>query len=134
MVSTVLFIDMKQSTVLIVEDSPYLAESLRDVLEMNDFTAIVAPTGRQAISLALKHKPDLILLDIRLPDITGYDVFNEIRNDEEWGHTAKISILTASESIESISKNINLPLEHVLFKPDWSLSALLEHIKHRVME
>lgn len=133
MVSTVLFIDMKQSTVLIVEDSPYLAESLQDLLEMNGFEAIVAPNGKQGVTLALLHKPDLILLDIRLPDITGYEVFNQIRSDEEWGRNASISILTASESIESISKNINLPIENVLFKPEWSLSALLEHIKQRVV-
>lgn len=134
MVSTVLFIDMKQSTVLIVEDSPYLAESLQDLLEMNDFTAIVAPNGKQGVALALQHKPDLILLDIRLPDITGYDVFNQIRSDEEWGKNASISILTASESIDTISKNINLPIENVLFKPDWSLGDLLVHIKKRVVE
>lgn len=133
MVSTVLFIDMKQSTVLIVEDSPYLAESLQDLLEMNGFEAIVAPNGKQGVTLALLHKPDLILLDIRLPDITGYEVFNQIRSDEEWGRNASISILTASESIDTISKNINLPIENVLFKPEWSLSALLEHIKQRVV-
>lgn len=134
MVDTVLFIYMNKATVLIVEDSHYLAESLQDLLEMHNFEAIVAPNGKKGIALALERKPDLTLLDIRLPDITGYDVFHEIRSDHSWGKEAKITILTASESTESISKNVNLPLEHVLYKPDWSLSELLKYIEERVSQ
>ena len=134
MVSAVLFTYMKKPTVLIVEDSPYLAESVQDLLEMNNFNTLVAPNGKQGIELALENRPDLTLLDIRLPDMTGYDVFNQIRNHAEWGATAKISILTASESIDEISKNVSLPLEHVLFKPEWSLTNLLKHIQQRITQ
>ncbi len=123
---------MKKGTVLIVEDSHYLAESLEDLLEIHDFSVTIAPNGRKGIELALELKPDLTLLDIRLPDITGYDVFHAIREDVDWGKDAKISILTASESIESISKNVDLPVEHVLFKPEWSLADLLKYIEARV--
>lgn len=119
---------MEQKTVLIIEDSVYLAESLVDMLEMNGHIALVAKNGREGIEIALAQHPDLVLLDIRLPDIDGYEVYRNIR-DDKWGKKANIVILTASESIENISKNIDLPKDHVLFKPDWSMRDLLTHIE-----
>lgn len=122
---------MPEKTILVVEDSPDLADSLKDILELHNYRPLIAVTGREGIALALKEHPDLILLDIRLPDIDGYEVFSKIRSDD-WGSTARIMILTASESIENISKNINLPIEHVLFKPETSVTQLMEKIELRL--
>jgi DNA-binding response OmpR family regulator len=114
---------MRKKKILVIEDSPYLAESLADMLEMKGFQAVLAPTGREGVSIAIEEQPDLILLDIRLPDIDGYEVYRRIR-ENEWGASAIIIILTASESIENISKNIQLPKEDILLKPDWSVMDL----------
>ncbi len=122
---------MSKRSILLVEDSMYLAESIQDALEMNGYQVHVAQNGKSGIAYALKEHPDLILLDIRLPDISGYDVFNAIRKDS-WGKKAKITILTASESLDLISKNINLPMEHILFKPNQSLVNLIKHIGDRL--
>jgi DNA-binding response OmpR family regulator len=118
---------MSNKTILIIEDSPYLAESLVDMIKIKGYLPITAPTGKEGVAMALSKKPDLILLDIRLPDIDGYEVFRRIREDD-WGKDAKIMVLTASESTENISKNINLPAELILFKPDWSVKDLLNRI------
>ena len=122
---------MKKKVILVIEDSPYLAESLNDMLNMKDYKTIIAPTGRGGVEEALKNHPDLILLDIRLPDIDGYEVFRRIREDK-WGAKAKIMVLTASESTENISKNIDLPPEKVLFKPEWSVKDLLDRIHKEI--
>lgn len=124
---------MKNATVLIVEDSDYLAESVKDILEMHGHNVLLAPTGEIGISLALNEHPDITLLDIRLPDMSGYDVYQAIRKDD-WGATAKLSVLTASESLENIAKNISLPVEYVLFKPEQSLRDLVTHIENRLQE
>jgi DNA-binding response OmpR family regulator len=124
---------MQQKTVLIIEDSPELAETLHDILVMHGYNALIALSGKDGIALALEKHPDLIMLDIRLPDINGYQVFQKIREDA-WGATARMMILTASESIENISKNVNLPLEHILFKPDSSVSSLAARIEARLNE
>lgn len=124
---------MDQKSVLIIEDSPVLAETLEDILEMHGYTALVALTGKEGVSLALGKHPDLIMLDIRLPDMTGYEVFRQIR-DDEWGKTARIMILTASEAIENIAKNVNLPIEHILFKPDLSVAMVAARIEERLAE
>lgn len=122
---------MKTETVLVIEDSSYLAESLVDMLKMNDYSTLHAHSGKQGVALALEHQPDLILLDIRLPDINGYEVFSHIRTTD-WGKQARIMILTASESIENIAKNIDLPIEDIMFKPEWSMQDILEKIKERL--
>lgn len=118
---------MSKKTILVIEDSPYLAESLVDMISMRGHEAVSAPTGRDGVNKAIEIHPDLILLDIRLPDIDGYEVFRRIR-DNDWGKNAKIMVLTASESIDNISKNIDLPSELILFKPEWSVKDLLGRI------
>jgi DNA-binding response OmpR family regulator len=114
---------MEKPTVLVIEDSSYLADSLIDMLDMHHYESIHCPTGREGVAAALQYHPDLILLDIRLPDINGYEVYNQVRAND-WGKSAKIMVLTASESIENIAKNIDLPRADVLFKPDWSMMQL----------
>jgi DNA-binding response OmpR family regulator len=123
---------MSTKTILVVEDSRDLAESIKDALELSGFQVIVALSGKDGTSLALTHHPDLILLDIKLPDTDGYHVYREIRNQGAWGETAKVIILTASESLNSIAKNIALPVGDILFKPDLSISGLVENIKNRL--
>lgn len=124
---------MERKKILVVEDSSYLADSLVDMLEIKNYESIVAPTGRQGVEMAIAQQPDLILLDIRLPDIDGYEVYRRIRTDP-WGATAKVMVLTASESTDNISKNIDLPAEYVLFKPEWSVTDLLNKIAERLAE
>ncbi len=115
-------------TVLVIEDSAYLAESLADMLNMSGYEPILAANGRDGLEMAIEKEPDLTLLDIRLPDIDGYEVYKGIR-ETKWGKKAKIIVLTASESIENISKNIDLDREFVLFKPEWSMPDLLKKMK-----
>jgi two-component system alkaline phosphatase synthesis response regulator PhoP len=122
---------MEKKKILVVEDSPYLAESLADMLDIRGHQPIIAPTGREGVTMAIEQHPDLILLDIRLPDIDGYEVYRRIR-ENDWGKHANILVLTASESTENISKNIDLPKEDVLFKPDWSVPDLLAKIDEKL--
>jgi two-component system alkaline phosphatase synthesis response regulator PhoP len=123
----------EQKTILVIEDSAYLAESLADMLNLKGHLPILANGGKDGVEKALENHPDLILLDIRLPDIDGYEVFRQIKNSN-WGKSAKILILTASESIDNIARNIDLPRDKILFKPEWSVSALLERIGEALAE
>lgn len=124
-------ISMSKKLILIIEDSPYLAESLADMIKIKGHEPISAQTGREGVEMAISKQPDLILLDIRLPDIDGYEVYRRIR-ENKWGEKAKIIVLTASESTENISKNIDLPAELILFKPEWSVKDLLDRIESQL--
>jgi len=103
------------------------------MLDMYKYRSLHAASGREGVALAIDHKPDLVLLDIRLPDINGYEVYRQIRATD-WGKTARIMVLTASESIENIAKNIDLPREFVLFKPEWSIKNLMHQIEKRLAD
>ena len=124
---------MQSPTILVIEDSSYLADSLVDMLEMYKYRSLHAASGRDGVALAIEHEPDLVLLDIRLPDINGYEVYRQIRATD-WGKTARIMVLTASESIENIAKNIDLPREYVLFKPEWRIKNLMHQIEKRLAD
>ena len=68
-------------TVLIVDDNEQHLKLARDVLQQAGFRTLEARSGASGISLALGHLPDLVLLDLRLPDLDGTDVLRRLRAD-----------------------------------------------------
>jgi len=68
-------------TALIVEDHPDQAEMVARLLRLHDYEPIVAETGERGLEMARRHVPDVILLDLMLPDITGFDVCRLLRSD-----------------------------------------------------
>src|SRR4028119_1854163 len=70
-------------TVLIVEDNELNMKLFRDLLEAQDYQVLETREGLQALALARQHKPDLILMDIQLPEISGLEVTKWLKEDEE---------------------------------------------------
>jgi len=70
-------------TVLIVEDNPVHAKMIKDVLEVNGFDAVHAPSGEETHALARDHRPDLVIMDIQLPGLSGIDVTKAIKADDD---------------------------------------------------
>src|ERR1051325_622923 len=70
-------------TVLIVEDNELNMKLFHDLLQANGFNTIETRNGIEALDLARKHKPDLILMDIQLPEVSGLEVTKWIKEDEE---------------------------------------------------
>ncbi len=69
------------SVILIVEDNDKNMKLVRDILGHKGYTTLEAVTGGEGVRLALEHKPDLILMDIQLPDIDGITALGLIRQD-----------------------------------------------------
>lgn len=67
-------------TALIIEDNPDNMTLICDILELNGYATIYAKTGTQGFEIALEQQPDFIILDIQLPDISGYEVLDKIRD------------------------------------------------------
>ena len=78
--------------VLVIEDNPDNMVLICDILELNGYTTICATTGRSGIELVQEREPDLILLDIQLPDIDGSEVLDIIRSSEKTNRTTVIAI------------------------------------------
>lgn len=70
---------MLKETILLIEDEPQIRRLLAITLESNDYKVLQASTGKEGILLAANHSPDLILLDIGLPDRSGHEVLKELR-------------------------------------------------------
>ena len=70
-------------TVLIVEDNALNMKLFQDLLEAHDINTLETTDGRNVLDLARKHKPDLILMDIQLPEVSGLEVTQWLKDDEE---------------------------------------------------
>jgi two-component system cell cycle response regulator DivK len=70
-------------TVLIVEDNELNLKLLNDILEYNGYTTFTTRLGEPALELARQHRPDLILMDIQLPDISGMEAARRLKDDDE---------------------------------------------------
>ena len=84
---------MPGEQILVVEDNERNMKLLRDVLQTAGYRTLEVTTGGRAVELATKHAPDLVLMDIRLPDMSGLEVLGRLRADER---TASIPVLAVT--------------------------------------
>jgi DNA-binding response OmpR family regulator len=92
------FMDTSQKKVVIVEDDKMLAEIYQTLLASNGFNALVANDGRTGADLIKEEQPDLVLLDLMLPELSGDMVLYEIRSDERTRATKVIMLTNISET------------------------------------
>ncbi len=91
-------------TILIVDDEPHIREVVVFALEKAGYTTVEAADGEQALDLAEKHAPDLVVLDIMLPDIEGTEICRRIRT------TSQVPILFLSSKNDEIDRVLGLEL------------------------
>jgi DNA-binding response OmpR family regulator len=101
------------ATVLIVEDERKLRELLRSYLERDGLTVLTAATGAEALSLAASGQPDLVVLDLGLPDISGEAVAQELRRES----SMPILMLTARSTEEDRVRGLMLGADDYVTKP-----------------
>ncbi len=94
MLSTMEKMDMSAlpKTVLIVEDNELNMKLFHDLLEAHGYNVLQARTGPEALALADEHRPDLILMDIQLPEISGLEVTQKIKNNKELANIPVIAV------------------------------------------
>src|SRR6187455_2199646 len=104
------------STVLIVDDEYSGRETLQSVLEGEGYTLVMAENGPQAIEKAKTFQPDVILLDVMMPGMTGFEVCERIRNDPQVAEIP-IIILTALDDRESLLTGLKAGADDFISKP-----------------
>src|SRR5688500_13974773 len=104
---------MAPLTILVLDDEPQIRRVVRHALEGNGTRIIEAATGREGIDLAAAQRPDLIVLDLGLPDMTGADVCQEVRG---WS-TAPIVVLSARHSDHEKAALLDLGADDYITKP-----------------
>ena len=119
--------------ILFVEDEPTLQKTFREVLTQEGYEMVSALDGKIGVRLAKMQKPDLILLDLILPKIHGFEVLKALKED---GETKEIPIivLTNLEGIEDIDQALELGARTYLVKAQYTLEEVVEKIKKTLGE
>jgi DNA-binding response OmpR family regulator len=102
--------------ILIVDDEPNIVVPLQFLMEQNGYDVIVAQSGEEALESIARYAPDLILLDIMLPGIDGFEVCQIVRLKPEWQGT-KIIFLTAKGRDVDIARGMVLGADAYVTKP-----------------
>lgn len=113
----------KKNTILVVDDEPQIQKMLGILLDVENFKITEALTGKQAIRVCASIKPDLILLDLGLPDMDGKDVVTAIR---EWSQLP-IIVLTARSGDEEVVAALNMGANDYVTKP-FNVEVLIARI------
>lgn len=114
---------MKES-ILVIEDEKAIRNFMSATLEINSYNCITAENGREGITLATSHKPDIILLDLGLPDIDGVDIIKKVRT---WSNCPIIVVSARSEDRDKIEA-LDSGADDYLTKP-FSVDELLARIR-----
>jgi CheY-like chemotaxis protein len=114
---------MKQ--ILVIDDQPEVLELLSDLLEHNKYEVLTATEGVEGLAKAKAHKPELIVLDIAMPVMDGYDFMKELRADEEIKNIPVI-IITGRVQLQEIFEEQGI--QDYIMKP-FDKKELLNKIK-----
>jgi signal transduction histidine kinase/CheY-like chemotaxis protein len=119
------------TSVMVVDDEPANRNWLMRILEPAGFEVIEASGGREAIELAKAKPPDLVLLDLMMPDVTGFDVVEALRADPKTSQTP-IMILTARHLTETDKRHLNGHVSTILSRGSVGAADLLGLLKQVV--
>lgn len=121
----------KQHKILLVEDDDALASVYQTRLQAEGFDVKRVPNGEDALAGALEYKPDLIVLDVMMPKVSGFDVLDILRNTAE---TAKVKVvmLTALSQDSDKERAQKLGADDYLVKSQVVIADVVERIKHHL--
>lgn len=114
--------------IILIEDEEALQKSLSKSLEMENFTVISAYDGKAGLEMALKENPDLILLDLILPQMDGFEVLKELKKSPKT-KDVPIIILTNLEQSQSVEKTMEFGPLNYLVKANYNLDEIVSKIK-----
>jgi DNA-binding response OmpR family regulator len=118
--------------ILFIEDESALQKTFGEVLGQEGYEVVSALDGESGLRLAESEKPDLILLDLVLPKIHGFEVLKKLKGDSNT-KDIPIIVLTNLEAIEDVDKAIELGATTYLVKAQYSLEEVLIKVK-KVLE
>ncbi|OHA47658.1 MAG: hypothetical protein A2806_03510 [Candidatus Terrybacteria bacterium RIFCSPHIGHO2_01_FULL_48_17] len=122
---------MPEQKILIVEDEDLIAQSLIMRLEKEGYEALRAENGFEGLRAAIKNKPDLILLDILMPQMDGLAMLKKLR-EHDWGKNARVVLLTNLDDVENIAQAAEYGVADYLVKSDWELDDVVQKIKDKL--
>lgn len=123
--------------ILVIEDDPFLTDIYQTKLKQNDYQASFAMTGEDGLLALKENKFDVLLLDIVLPKMDGWEVLETIKRDRESAanpnlNNLKIIILSNLGQKEEIKKGLDLGADGFMIKAHFTPSQIVEEIKNTI--
>lgn len=112
--------------ILIVDDEPNIVMTLEYAFKKKDFEVYIARDGGEALQILENKIPDVVLLDIMMPNVDGYQTLQYIKNSETLKNT-KVVFLTAKNKVSDIEKGLKLGADKYLTKP-FSVKKIVSEI------
>ena len=103
--------------ILVVEDDDLMQKVLREILAIDGYEFFLCADGRSALKSIPEEKPDLVMLDMNLPDMTGLDICRTIKADAKTKHIPVIILTGESREIATRVEGLELGADDYLFKP-----------------
>jgi len=113
--------------ILIVDDEPSIIVPLQFLMQQNGYETAVAFSGEEAMESIVAKTPDLVLLDIMLPIVDGFEVCQRVRENQEW-HNIRIILLTAMGGEANVAKGMALGADAYITKP-FSNAEVIRKVK-----
>lgn len=114
--------------ILIIEDDDFLRTLTVTKLEKEGFVVITAPNGQEGLTLAQSHLPELIILDLMLPIMSGFEVLEALKKSSDTAH-AKVIVFSNLGEESDIKKCLDMGANDYLVKANFTLDELVEKIK-----
>jgi two-component system alkaline phosphatase synthesis response regulator PhoP len=118
----------RKTRILVVDDEPNIVQTLKDRLEMNEYSVETASNGEEGLRIAQEKNPDMILLDVIMPIMDGHEMLEKLRQ-VEWGQEISVIMLTARSQAQDIARARACNIDDYIIKP-FDLSELLEKIEN----
>jgi len=118
-------------TILVVEDEKPMLELLKETFQNEGLRVLVASDGKAGLKLAKEKHPDLILLDIVMPEMGGLTMLRQLRQDE-WGKDARVIVLTNLSNNEKVAEAVAEGAYDYLVKPECNIDDVVNKVKQRL--
>jgi len=122
--------------ILVIEDEPEMRRNIRTILELEDFNVVAASNGREGLALARTESPDLVLCDVMMPELDGYQVLQGLREEKNTANLPFI-FLTAKGEKADFRAGMNYGADDYLAKPvsaDELLTAVNVRLERAAMQ
>ena len=120
---------MEDKKILVVEDDDFLLEMYATKLQLEGFKVFDATNGLQGLKIAQREKPDLILLDLNLPEMSGFEVLEELKRSDTTNKIIVV-VLTNYSQKEDIDRCLDLGADDYLIKAHFVPSEVIAKIKN----
>lgn len=117
-------------SVLIADDEPNIVMTLDYALQKSGFRVFIARNGNEALEIAFREIPDLILMDIMMPDMDGYETFEKMKENEKL-KKSKLIFLSAKNKQSDIEKGLEMGADDYITKP-FSVKKVVKTITEKL--